>query len=128
VPSHEHPVIACVAVVRRGADVLVGRRHDGALAGRLEFPGGKLAPGESPEECVRREVREEAGLELAFVRPVTFAHHRYPDRTVLLLVFEGADGGGAPAGGFRFVPLESLNPSDMPEANAEVLGRLKRRS
>jgi len=55
------------AVVRRGDTLLVGRRPDGKRhGGQWEFPGGKIDPGESPEDTARRELAEE--LELSVVR------------------------------------------------------------
>ncbi len=51
------------AIVRRGNRVLIARRSSNdALAGKWEFPGGKVETGESPEECLRREMYEEFNL------------------------------------------------------------------
>lgn len=56
-------VVAC-ALVDSGGRVLIARRPQGkALAGSWEFPGGKLEPGESPEQAAVRELREELGVE-----------------------------------------------------------------
>jgi 8-oxo-dGTP diphosphatase len=52
------------AVIEREGQVLIARRGEGrALAGKWEFPGGKIEPGETPEQCLVREVREEFGIE-----------------------------------------------------------------
>ncbi len=52
------------AVIERGGKVLIARRKKGdRFEGRWEFPGGKIEAGESPEECLRRELREELGVE-----------------------------------------------------------------
>ena len=52
------------AVVRKGGRVLLMRRAPGqSNAGLWEFPGGKLEPGETPRQCLEREMREETGVE-----------------------------------------------------------------
>lgn len=57
-------VEVAAGVIWRARRVLVCRRRDGAPhAGKWEFPGGKLESGETPAECVRRELREELGIE-----------------------------------------------------------------
>ena len=53
------PVIA--AVIRQD-EVLLCQRREGALAGKWEFPGGKLEDGETPEQCLVREIQEELGI------------------------------------------------------------------
>jgi len=51
------------AVIERGGDVLIcSRPVGGFMAGRWEFPGGKLEPGETPAEAARRELAEELSL------------------------------------------------------------------
>ncbi len=52
------------AVIEKDGRVLIAQRKSGdALAGKWEFPGGKLEPGETPEACLRRELKEEFGVE-----------------------------------------------------------------
>ncbi|MEM1448137.1 MAG: (deoxy)nucleoside triphosphate pyrophosphohydrolase [Planctomycetota bacterium] len=58
----------CAAVVVRGSTVLVARRARPAeLAGKWEFPGGKLERGETPAECLARELREELAYDVEVV-------------------------------------------------------------
>ena len=53
------------AVIERGGKVLIARRKKGdRFEGLWEFPGGKIEAGESPEECLRRELLEELGVEI----------------------------------------------------------------
>ena len=72
-------VVAC-ALVDEDGRVLLAQRPDGKhLAGYWEFPGGKLLPGETPEACLVRELREELGIatETACLAPLTFTSHAY---------------------------------------------------
>ncbi|MDE1569217.1 (deoxy)nucleoside triphosphate pyrophosphohydrolase [Aquabacter sediminis] len=72
-------VVAC-ALVDADNRVLVAQRPEGkALAGLWEFPGGKMEPGERPEETLIRELDEELGIQVkeACLAPLTFASHAY---------------------------------------------------
>ncbi len=90
------PVIVVAAVCLDGDRVLLTRRPSGThLAGAWEFPGGKLEPGESPEEAVVRELREECGVTVEVGPCLDVTFWRYPRKNVLLLfyrarIFEGA--------------------------------------
>ena len=72
-------------IVWIGGQVLVARRQDeDHQGGRWEFPGGKRHAGESVEDCLRREMLEEVGIEVE-VGPLWRAlTHVYPDRRVSL--------------------------------------------
>ena len=79
-------VVAC-ALVDGDGRVLVAQRPEGkALAGLWEFPGGKVEPGERPEETLIRELQEELGITVkeACLAPLTFAS--YPYETFHLLM------------------------------------------
>jgi 8-oxo-dGTP diphosphatase len=82
-------VAACVLVDAAGR-VLIARRPEGrAMAGLWEFPGGKLEPGESPEEALVRELREELGVDIsrACLAPFVFASHTYDSFHLLMPLF-----------------------------------------
>ena len=65
--------------------VLIAERPAGKhMAGRWEFPGGKVAPGESEEAALARELHEELGIVVLDARPMMRLTHRYPDRDVEL--------------------------------------------
>ena len=72
-------VVACALIDEDGRVLLAQRPEGKHLAGYWEFPGGKLAPGETPEACLVRELREELGVatETACLAPLTFASHAY---------------------------------------------------
>ncbi len=75
---------------------LVNQRRPGThLAGAWEFPGGKLQPGESRLAALRRELREELGIELVAAEPLLEIQHEYPDKRVRLDVWRVLEYRGA---------------------------------
>lgn len=82
--------VVCVALVDLDGRVLLAQRPEGKpMAGLWEFPGGKIAAGETPEAALIRELAEELGIDVAeaCLAPLTFASHRYESVHVLLLLY-----------------------------------------
>ena len=74
----EMPLLVTAAVVFDGDKVLITRRPDDSRhAGLWEFPGGKVDPGESPEEALCREIREELNAEIRVVKIYEVAFSSY---------------------------------------------------
>ena len=82
-------VAACVLVDADGRVLLAQRPEGKQLAGLWEFPGGKVEPGETPEQCLIRELQEEIGIEtdIPCLAPLTFASHSYDDFHLLMPLF-----------------------------------------
>jgi 8-oxo-dGTP diphosphatase len=116
-------VVAAVLRDARGR-VLIAQRPPGKhMAGYWEFPGGKIAPGESGEAALARELAEELGVTVRRCHPLLQLRHDYPDRVVELDVFVVDDYGGEPAGleaqALKWVAAaqlagEALLPADRP--------------
>jgi 8-oxo-dGTP diphosphatase len=79
-PRETAPTVRYVvaALILRGNTVLIcQRRPDQAMALKWEFPGGKMEPGEGPEEALVRELREELGIEAVIGPLVAHVRHTY---------------------------------------------------
>jgi mutator protein MutT len=80
-----HPIEVSAGLVFRGGKLLITRRPPGShLGGLWEFPGGKREAGESFEQCLRRELAEELGIEVQVLELVEDLTHHYPERSVHL--------------------------------------------
>ena len=74
------------AIAYRSGRVLVTRRAEGEqLAGFWEFPGGKLETGETPADCIVRELREELGVLCRAGEMITRSVHQYPGGAITLI-------------------------------------------
>jgi 8-oxo-dGTP diphosphatase len=80
-------MLVVAAILRRGATILICQRGAGRFAGKWEFPGGKCEPGESEPEALRRELREELGIESEVGRLLARARHRYEEAGEVEIAF-----------------------------------------
>lgn len=82
--------VAAVALIDVDGRVLLQQRPEGkSMAGLWEFPGGKVAEGETPEACVVRELAEELAVDIteSCLAPLTFASHAYEDFHLFMPLF-----------------------------------------
>ncbi|MCQ4621880.1 (deoxy)nucleoside triphosphate pyrophosphohydrolase [Corynebacterium sp. CCUG 70398] len=113
------------AVIIRNGTVFAAQRGPGkALAGKWEFPGGKIEPGETPEESLARELKEEWLIDATVGPHITTTNHKYDFGTVRLSTFQCAlTGDQEPTltehAESRWVPIDELDsldwaPADVP--------------
>ena len=118
-------VVAAVIRNRQGDLLLSLRRPDQHQGGRWEFPGGKVEPGEGAQAALARELREELGITAEEMRPLIRIPHDYPDRRILLDVWEVLRWRGVPKGRegqrIRWVAEEELDFHPLPEANRPIV-------
>ncbi|MCA9310225.1 MAG: (deoxy)nucleoside triphosphate pyrophosphohydrolase [Phycisphaerales bacterium] len=99
--------------------------------GYWELPGGKLESGESPEAGVRRELREEIGIEITILRPLTAIEHTYDHAHVRLhpLLCSLAPDSPSPAdlevAAHLWCPLDQLDNYRFPEANHRLIAEVR---
>jgi 8-oxo-dGTP diphosphatase len=83
-------LVSACALIDPDGRVLIAQRPPGkSMAGLWEFPGGKVEPGERPEQTLIRELKEELGIavEEDCLAPLTFASHVYPDFYLLMPLY-----------------------------------------
>ncbi len=120
------PVVT--ALIRSQGKVLLGRRPEGSLAGVWEFPGGKIEPGEIPEQALARELREELGIDASIGKIRMATTHNFGETAILLLFFEVLFWKGEPKSvhhtELKWVEPAALQQQELPEANRRVLPQL----
>jgi 8-oxo-dGTP diphosphatase len=121
-------LVAACALVDADGRVLIGQRPEGKqLAGLWEFPGGKVEPGETPEETLVRELAEELGIEtkVACLAPLTFASHSYDTFNLLMPLYVCRRYWGIPQAkehqALKWVRPKNLRDYPMPPADAPLI-------
>lgn len=74
-------------ILRQGRVLICQRRAGQAMAFQWEFPGGKIEPGETPEEALRRELQEELGIDAVIAEKITELQHNYRNGGAVYLQF-----------------------------------------
>ena len=124
--------IVCAALIGGDGKILLQQRPEGkAMAGLWEFPGGKIAAGETPEAALSRELKEELGLEVAEANlvPFGFASHRYDSFHIVLLLYLCRQWRGTPLArerqGIAWVEPGRMGHYPMPEADKPLVAQLR---
>jgi len=114
-------------IIRRGDKYLLGKRPLGkAQGGHWEFIGGKIEPGETPEQALARECREEIALEIVNEKIRTSVTHAYPEKTIHLTLIDCEPAPGAEPQALEHAELGWFTPTEMQSldfcpADAELL-------
>jgi mutator protein MutT len=117
-------------VFRAGQLLIAQRRVDSHLGGLWEFPGGKREPGESFEQCLQRELREELGVAVEVGRLFESVTHHYPEKSVHVRFFFCHITAGEPQAlgcdAICWVTRTELSGYEFPAADARLLAALAR--
>jgi len=131
-PRRERPHYDVTAAVIRRDDgqLLIAQRKPGAMLGGLwEFPGGKCQPDEALPDCLRREIREELGLEIEVGGYLTTIKHGYTHFRISLHVFECRHLEGEPraldCAAWRWVRADKLENYAFPVTDQKIIQMLK---
>lgn len=98
------------------------------IANKYEFPGGKIEDGESPQEALKRELREEMDLDAVIGRHYMTAEHTYPDFDIVLQIYlceMKSDFNLREHVSFRWLSAEELQPEMWAPADAPIVEQLK---
>lgn len=109
-----HLHVACAIIERDGKVLAAQRSATMSFPLKWEFPGGKIEAGESPQECLNRELNEELGISVCIGTALSPATHVYPDFTVTLYPFTCRLAGGSITM-HEHHALKWLAPEQMPE-------------
>ncbi|MVA72393.1 8-oxo-dGTP diphosphatase MutT [Agrobacterium vitis] len=121
-------LVAACALLDSDGRILLAQRPEGkSLAGLWEFPGGKVEPGETPEETLVRELEEELGIatKIPCLAPLTFASHTYETFHLLMPLYVCRRYEGMPQGregqAIKWVKPRDLRSYPMPPADEPLI-------
>ncbi|MBD2181088.1 8-oxo-dGTP diphosphatase MutT [Aerosakkonema funiforme] len=128
--SLPHKFIGVAVIWNDRGQILIDKRRQGGLMGGLwEFPGGKIEPGETVEECIKREIWEELGIEIQVGDRLMTIDHIYSQFAVTLTVHHCRHTNGEPqpleCDEVRWVTLDELDFYTFPEANFQIINALR---
>ncbi|OWU70832.1 NTP pyrophosphohydrolase [Roseovarius sp. 22II1-1F6A] len=125
-------LVSAVALIDADGRVLLAQRPEGkSMAGLWEFPGGKVEPGETPEQALIRELQEELGIDTweSCLAPLTFASHGYEDFHLMMPVFACRKWQGTPQSQegqtLKWVRPAELRDYPMPPADIPLIPVLR---
>jgi 8-oxo-dGTP diphosphatase len=122
--------VSAALIFHQGKLLIAQRRAKDHLGGLWEFPGGKREAGESFEQCLVREIREELGVAVSVGELFEEVTHAYPEKSVHLKFFicKLLSGEPRPLGcaAFKWVAPAELNDYEFPAADAQLLQNLSR--
>ena len=125
-----HVIAVSAALIFRDGQLLITQRHAKShLGGLWEFPGGKREAGETFEQCLVREIREELGVEISVGKLFEEIRHDYPEKSVHLKFFicELISGEPQPldCAAVKWIDQAGLDTHEFPAADAQLLVKLK---
>lgn len=120
-----------VAVIwnKQGKILIDRRRPEGLMGGLWEFPGGKLEPGETVQDCIKREIQEELAIWVEVGDHLITIDHTYSKFHVTLNVYHCRHESGEPqpieCDEIRWVTVDELPSYEFPIANLQIIQALK---
>ena len=125
-------LVSAVALIDPDGRILLAQRPEHkSMGGLWEFPGGKVEPGETPEEALIRELQEELGINTweSCLAPLTFASHSYEEFHLLMPVFACRkwEGNPTPQEGqnLAWVRVNEMRSFPMPPADEPLIAMLR---
>ncbi|PSB12096.1 8-oxo-dGTP diphosphatase MutT [Pleurocapsa sp. CCALA 161] len=122
-----------VAVIKnqQGKILIDRRKQSGEMGGLWEFPGGKIELGETVEECIQREVKEELDIEIAVGDRLTTITHTYKTFNVTLYVHDcqylSGQAKTLECEEIQWVKPAQMNQYQFPSANIQIINLLQQR-
>lgn len=123
------PLIVTAGIIRRGGKILISQRYvKMENVFKWEFAGGKLEEGETPEQCLIREIKEELDLDI-FVKDIfKVVYHEYADKTILLLCYLCDAAFGEPTAigcnDFKWISIQELEKFTFTQADEPIVEKI----
>ncbi|MCK5136133.1 MAG: 8-oxo-dGTP diphosphatase MutT [Bacteroidales bacterium] len=121
--------VTCAIIIQKERVLVTQRSEQMPHALKWEFPGGKVKKGETPESCIRREIREELGIEIEVDQLLPSVRHAYDTHSIKLIPFICKKMKGeitlSEHNSYRWVPIIELEEMDWLDADVEVVNALK---
>jgi 8-oxo-dGTP diphosphatase len=123
-------IIVTAAVIINNKKVLIAQRKPGSyMEYKWEFPGGKLEAGETPQECVIREIKEELDMQIQPIDIYETVDFRHNERDMKLIVYLSSlvEGIGVPieCNDFRWITKDELGLYEFTPADIPVVEKLR---
>ena len=122
--------VTAAVLVKNGKILIARRQADDRQANRWEFPGGTIEPDESPQECLKREMREEFGIEVSVGKYLGESIYHYDHGAITLCAYLTSLVSGKLAlkdhSEFRWVSTEQLSDYDFAPADIPFVEKLQR--
>ena len=119
------------AILEKDGKILIAKRKTGdkLFAGLWEFPGGKVEEGETPEECMARELKEELDIEVEVGELITSNKHKYPHGIFELLAYRVKHVSGEMVLNdheeIKWVTADEMSSFEFPPADIPIIKELK---
>lgn len=125
-----HKFIGVAVIWNDQRQILIDRRRpEGILGGLWEFPGGKIEPGETIEDCIKREICEEIGIAIEVGEHLITIDYTYTHLRVTLTVHHCRHLTGIPqpleCDEIRWVTLDEIDQFTFPKANEQIIDVLR---
>jgi 8-oxo-dGTP diphosphatase len=124
----DRPIRVAAAIIEKDRRILIAKRKAGRFAGKWEFPGGKVESGETPEECLKRELREELGVDARVGELLLANVHEYSHITIELMAFRAEIVSGNLTlhdhSEVKWVAPEDLGLHEFPHADRPIIEKL----
>ena len=119
------------AIIESDDKILIAQRksEDDIFGGLWEFPGGKIENGETPEECMARELMEELEIKVEVGTLITSNKHRYPDGIFELFAYRVQHFSGNfvlnDHDEIKWITIDEISNFEFPPANTPIINYLK---
>jgi 8-oxo-dGTP diphosphatase len=121
--------VTAAIIINDNKFLICQRSKTDKLSGKWEFPGGKIEPGETPEECLKREIKEELNIEIEVHEKFGETIYEYPAGAIKLMAFYADWNGGEIElnvhDSFEWVSKERIREFDFAPADVPFVNKYK---